>query len=344
MQITKLSVQFVRSHDQFVLDLSPEVTVLVGQNGAGKTSLLEAIYIGLLGTSFRGTDKEVLQNNQDWWRIDLKDAEENVRSILFDYKKQSGKKKIIINDSVSYRMKLADKYPVVLFEPDDLQLLSGSPTRRRNFIDRMISQMDPLYSSHLRRYERALKQRNTLLKSELATGDDFFPWNISLSEHGAYIIERRIQVIEQLNYFLTDEYRKISQNDDVISLHYSNTYIGDVRGKMLSELEDSFSRDKILGYTSVGPHRHDFVSNFNDAVLSSVASRGEVRTMLLALKFIESHLIEKATGKKPIVLLDDVFSELDSTRQMALTKLQGHQIIITSTSPSGYSGEHVVRV
>src|SRR5690606_39042157 len=125
------------------------------------------------------------------------------------------------------------------------------------------------------------------LKSGLDSADDLFAWNVTLSEHGAYIMERRVQFIEQINQGLNDEYRVIAQNDDSVSVHYSHTIIGDTKTRLLGELDQNLARDRILGYTSVGPHRHDMVFVFNDAPALSVASRGEVRSVMLALKLIE---------------------------------------------------------
>ena len=333
--ISKLGVQNIRAHDSFALDVSPNVTVITGPNGSGKTSLLEAVYIALRGSSFKGTDKEVLKQSSEWWRIDITHGDGSKRSVKFDPTRPNGKKQFIVNDKTSYRLLEKDKFPVVLFEPEDLRLLHGSPARRRLFIDRFIAQVDPQYAVSLRRYERALKQRNTLLKSGNAMADDLFAWNVSLSDYGAYIIERRVQFIEQINQTLNDEYGIIASNDDEVSMHYSNTIVGDIKTRLLGELDQHLARDRILGYTSVGPHRHDVVFMLNNAPALSVASRGEARTILLALKLIEVNIITQLTGLKPLILLDDVYSELDSDRQKNLSSILDNQIIITSTADAG---------
>ena len=331
MKIRRLSVQNVRSHTEKIIELSPKTTVITGNNGVGKTTLLEAIYIALQGSSFKGVDKDILRYDAPWYRIDILLDDDTTRSVLFDPSRTSGKKRFIINNKTSYRMSLHDKYPVVLFEPEDLRLLHGSPSRRRQFIDHFITQIDPAYTTTLRKYERALKQRNTLLKKEDVTNEDLFVWNVALSEYGAKIVERRVYAIEMINKDLDDYYHTIADTNDHISAHYSDTFIDSLSQKLLHELENKLHYDKVVKHTSIGPHRHDVEFRFNDSPALSVASRGEVRTIMLALKNIEVQLIQKITTKQPIVLLDDVFSELDTSRQSRTILGQDSQTIVSAT-------------
>jgi DNA replication and repair protein RecF len=328
--VSKISIQNIRSHDKFVVKLSPTVTVITGCNGSGKTSLVEALYLSLQGTSFKGSDNDVLRHNAPWWRIDVELDSYIKRSITFNPSLISGKKKITVDDKTMHRLSSKYKHPVVLFEPDDLRLLQGSPTRRRQFIDRFISQLDPIYLIALHKYDRALKQRNNLLKKSYTTQDELFAWDVTLSEYGAYIIEKRIAFIEQINSQLNDAYNSIAKTNDVVSIHYSHTYIGDIKQKILNDLHAHGERDSIVGFTSTGPHRHDVVFQFNYSPAMTVISRGEVRTIVLALKFLEVDIIERITNIKPIILLDDVFSELDEHRQKYLMECQKGQIVITS--------------
>jgi DNA replication and repair protein RecF len=330
--VTKLAVQNIRSHKRLDIELSPGVTVITGSNGSGKTTLLEALYISLQGSSFKGSDLEVLKTDSPWWKIDIIFDDSQKRTVKFDPAKTSGRKQFVIDSKNIYRMPPKHKYPVVLFEPEDLRLLHGSPARRRQFIDRFISQLNPLYGVALRKYERALRQRNNLLKRFNTSPDELFAWNIALSEHGAYIIEQRIAFIEQINGKLNQAYQDIAHSKDEVSVHYSHTFVGDIKQKLLAELHAHIDKDRFLGNTSVGPHRHDIIFEFNHSPALSVASRGEVRTIVLALKFLEVDIIEQLTGNKPIILLDDVFSELDVSRQHALSNtINSHQIVITST-------------
>jgi len=333
MIIKKLAVSNIRTHQQFVCELSPEVTVISGSNGSGKTSLIEAVYVALRGTSFRGTDKELLQHDKAWWRIDTETTDDETRTIKFDPSRASGRKQFVVDSKTSYRLAPQQKYPAVLFEPDDLRLISGSPSRRRLFLDRLISQLDPQYGQSLRKYERALRQRNNLLKRPLVSTDDLFVWNIALGEYGSYITEQRIRFIERLNSGLNDAYNMIAHSSDVVSVHYSDTLIGNTKQKLLSELHARMDRDKLLGFTSVGPHRHDVVFKLNDVMATAAASRGEVRSIILALKLLEVELVEQITTKPPIILLDDVFGELDEQRQIHLAaSFTGRQVTITSTT------------
>ncbi len=330
--ITKLSLQNIRSHQTFTTDVSKKVTVITGQNGSGKTSIIEAIYIALQGSSFKGVDSDILRTDSPWWRIDIELDNETKRTITFNPEKIQSKKQFTVDNKITYRLPQKQKYPIVLFEPEDLRLLNGSPVRRRQFIDRFIGQLNPQYSSILHKYERALKQRNNLLKNNTINNDELFVWDVTLSEYGAYIIEQRIAFIEQINSKLNSAYDSIAGVKDIVSIHYSHTFIGDIKQKLLNELHVNNQRDKILGSTSVGPHRHDVIFKFNNSPALSSASRGEVRTIVLALKFLEVDIIESITGNPPLILLDDVFSELDTTRQKALSDtIRAHQIIITST-------------
>ena len=341
--VKTLHVKHIRSHSEYSIDFSEEVTIITGANGSVKTSLLEAVYLSLQGTSFRGSDSDILQKDSPWWKIDVILDDLQTRTIKFDPEKTTSRKQFVIDSKTTARIPAKLKHPVVLFDPEDLRLLHGSPARRRQFIDRFISQLNPLYGPSLRKYERALKQRNNLLKNSYVNDDQLFAWNIALAEHGAYIIEQRIAFIEELNQNLAGLYQSIAGTHDDVSIHYSHTFVGDIKQKLLNELHAHLERDSYLGSTSVGPHRHDVIFQINNSPALSVASRGEARTIVLALKFLEVEIIEKLTTKTPIILLDDVFSELDATRQKLLTsQLKGHQIIITSaTSHAGAHLKHV---
>lgn len=329
--ITKLLLQNIRSHNELTASFSPNVTIITGKNGTGKTSIIESIYLSLRGTSFKGTDEELLRTDKKWWKIQAELTDETKRTITYNSENNQNKKQFIVDDKTTYRLPQKEKYPVVLFDPDDLRLIHGSPSRRRQYIDRFIGQLNPLYTTSLHKYERALRQRNNLLKQP-TTNDALFVWDVAISEYGSYIIEQRIEFIEQINSQLSDVYSKIAKKTDNISVHYSHTFIGDIKQKILNELHQNTEKDKILGNTSVGPHRHDVVFHFNDSPALTTASRGEIRTIILALKFLEVDIVEKITEKKPIILLDDVFSELDETRQQALSNsIKNYQTIITTT-------------
>ena len=339
MIISSLRLQHIRNHTDFSCRIDRDVTVITGDNGKGKTTIIEAIYAALQGTSFRGSDMELLKTGESWWRIDI-DGGVGERLVKFDPQRPNRKKQFDIDGKVTSRLSSAMKYPVVLFEPDDLRLLHGSPSRRRDFIDHFIGQIDPTYTQSIRRYDRALKQRNNLLKRDETTRDDVFVWDVALGEYGAHIIETRIAFIERINQALNDVYDVIAGAHDAVTVHYSHTVIGTIKQRLIRELYTGFETDKRFGFTGVGPHRDDILFRFNDKPALKTASRGEIRSIILALKFIEVDILTQATGLSPLILLDDVFSELDSTRQTHLaTQFRGKQIIMTSASSTGVLSE-----
>jgi len=332
MILKTLRVQNFRTHSDFILEIGEKSTLISGANGSGKTSLLEAIYFALQGTSFRSSDKEILRNDgSSWFRIDLKDSKDSLRTIIFNNAVQKSKKQFLVDGNKKARLSANLRIPVVLFEPDDLQLLSGSPTRRRNFLDYFLSQIFPSFQLALTRYNKALKQRNNLLKRDNVSKDELFPWNLMLAEYGAEIISKRQDFLELLNSKIEEVYFEISGVKDEIEIDYLGEKVS--KNEILAILSENIERDKILGYTNFGPHKHDIQFIFNKKPAQNVASRGENRSLVLALKFIETDILSDLTSKRPIVLLDDVFSELDDDRQKLLTKhFSKYQTIITSTN------------
>mgnify|MGYP000993502997 FL=1 len=332
MILKTLRVQNFRTHSDFILEIGEKSTLISGANGSGKTSLLEAIYFALQGTSFRSSDKEILRNDgSSWFRIDLKDSKDSLRTIIFNDAIQKSKKQFLVDGNKKARLSANLRIPVVLFEPDDLQLLSGSPTRRRNFLDYFLSQIFPSFQLALARYNKALKQRNNLLKRDNVSKDELFPWNLMLAEYGAEIISKRQDFLELLNSKIEEVYFEISGVKDEIIIDYLGEKVS--KNEILAILSENIERDKILGYTNFGPHKHDIQFIFNKKPAQNVASRGENRSLVLALKFIETDILADLTSKRPIVLLDDVFSELDDERQKLLTKhFSKYQTIITSTN------------
>ena len=332
MILKTLRVQNFRTHSDFILEIGEKSTLISGANGSGKTSLLEAIYFALQGTSFRSSDKEILRNDgSSWFRIDLKDSKDSLRTIIFNNAVQKSKKQFLVDGNKKARLSANLRIPVVLFEPDDLQFLSGSPTRRRNFLDYFLSQIFPSFQLALARYNKALKQRNNLLKRDNVSKDELFPWNLMLAEYGAEIISKRQDFLELLNSKIEEVYFEISGVKDEIEIDYLGEKVS--KNEILAILSENIERDKILGYTNFGPHKHDIQFIFNKKPAQNVASRGENRSLVLALKFIETDILADLTSKRPIVLLDDVFSELDDDRQKLLTKhFSKYQTIITSTN------------
>lgn len=330
------SVQLVnfRSHDEFLLKCNKKTSLLIGENGSGKTSVLEAIYEALRGKSFKASDNEILKRGADFYRVELNFCDGKKTIVLFDGKK----KQFLVEDKKVSRLPKRNRYPVVLFLPDDLHLVATSPTKRRTYFDRVLAEFDEAYSSSLLKYEKSLKQRNELLKRYVKEGEagrisksDFFSWNILLAKYGLEIRNRRKQYLEKLNNIYTDVYHSIVDNDDSVYLKLE-LFGGEIsEADYFNRLEVELARDLVLGHTGFGIHRDDFVFLFNEREADGTASRGELRSIILAMKFIEADLIFQETGKRPVVLLDDVFSELDNMRQKSLVKnFKDNQVIMTS--------------
>jgi len=328
MIIKTVKVSNFRSHEQFLLDCKKKVTQILGENGCGKTSILEAIYIVLQGKSFRATDREIVKRGTDFYRIEIEFFDG--RKIIVVYEEKNGKT-FLIEDQKKKRLPKKNKYPVILFEPKDLNLVGSSPTRKRDFFDRMIQQWSEKYHDSLLRYQKALKQRNELLKKDGVTAAEFFSWNLLLAKYGVEIREMRNKMVDEINSKLTKVYREIAQNNDDILLNYESYTKDFGESEYLKILEMNFEKDLFMGHTSFGVHKDDYDFMFNEVLADGNASRGEVRSIMVAMKFIEADILEKKVKKKPLILLDDVFSELDETRQKALVKnFEDNQIILTS--------------
>ncbi|QQS21802.1 DNA replication and repair protein RecF [Candidatus Saccharibacteria bacterium] len=330
MKLKTLRVQNFRNHDSFICDFSPTTTLIYGKNGSGKTALLEAIYETYRGVSFRGSDENILNTRHQWYRVDT--ADDMVRrTILFDNRSDKSIKQFIVDGKKSLRLPVKYKFPIILFTPDDLRLIGGSPARRRKYLDTVIGQYDTTYTANLRRYERALLQRNKLLKRPDVSQDMLFSWDIILSQTGAQIIAARHNFVGIINQQLTSYYRQIAGGSDILGASYTHVVLA--APTLLAQYEANFARDHLLGTTSVGPHRHDFMIELNTSHASDTASRGEVRTIVLALKYIEASIVHRHTDIYPLVLLDDVFGELDTARQKNLLRFFVHnQVIISSTN------------
>lgn len=325
MVIKRVKLANFRSHEWFVLDCEPQTTKIIGENGCGKTSILEAIYEALQGKSFRTVDREIVRRGASFYRVELDYDDGRKMVVVYD----GTKKEFQVEDKKARRLPKKNKYPIVLFEPDDLNLVGASPTSRRNYFDRMLGQLSEKYGEALNRYNKALKQRNELLKNEHIGKADLFSWNLLLTRYGVALMKQRRFGIERINREVTETYRSIAENEDEIELEY----VTEVRGEdeFLRVLEENFERDRLLGYTNYGVHRDNYEFSFNGAKADGSASRGEVRSLVIALKFIEAGMVAEKLGKQPVVLLDDVFSELDETRQKCLVRnFRNSQMIITS--------------
>ena len=317
-----------RCHKKYHLDCNKLTTLIVGENGSGKTSVLEAIYIALQGKSFRNSDEDIKRRGDEYYKIDV--ALSDKSRVVVRY--MDGKKSFEIDNKKYGRLPGANKYPVVLFEPDDLHLVGTSPARRRNYFDKLISQIDKNYHSSLIKYEKALRQRNELLKGGYMSSEQVFCWDVMLARYGSEIVKWRKKIIGEVNKKVGSVYKNIANNEDNVEIKYI-TECGVGEDKYLRGLGSSLERDNMVGHTTFGVHKDDYKFIFNGVLADGSASRGEVRSIILAMKFIEAEILEDILQKKPLILLDDIFSELDEYRQKHLVdNFKENQIIITSVA------------
>lgn len=278
MIIKSIKLVNFRNHSEYILECNDDTSLILGENGSGKTSVLEAIYILTRGKSFRATDKEIIKNGTEFYRIELEYNNGEKSVATYDGKDKT----FLIMDKKSRRLPKKNKYPIVLFQPSDLNLISHSPSRRRDFFDRIFSQFDENYNVSLHKYEKALKQRNELLKNENITKDSVFSWNILLSKYGVDLYNLRKKFIEEINLKLTSTYRSIAENNDEIKIIYKTEVIKPDDGIYLKTLETNFQKDLYLGHTSFGVHKDDYIFIFNDKPADGSASRGESRSIIFS--------------------------------------------------------------
>ena len=331
--IQSLRLQNFRSYDDAAFEFGDGVNIIVGPNGSGKTNLLEAIQMVLVGKSYRASDNEMLGFTKEWFRLDALFRENESNRVV---KYQTGikpQKTYNIDDKKLIRLLERQHMPFVVFEPNHLQLLHGSPDMRRVYLDDILEYTMPGYRSFRKNYRRVIFQRNSLLKRGRVTTEEIFPWNLRLSELGAVMSRARMQLSERLSLELNGLYKTLSGGDEAVTLKYLPQFpVDGYETTLMHHLEKSLDKEIMRGFTAYGPHREDFMVLFADRPAREMASRGETRTVVLALKIIEMQLIEEVKNLKPLLLLDDVFSELDGARRRALTKyLQTHQSFLTTT-------------
>ena len=332
--ITDLRLQHFRSFADDSFELSPGVNIIVGPNASGKTNLLEAVLVLARGTSYRAKDSELVSFGQPWSRLDGHNETNGQRTVKIVQEPIAAKTYEIAGKSFK-RLSLVHSLPVVLFEPNHLRLFSGGPERRRDYLDDLLEQTTAGYGTVRRQYKRTLAQRNKLLKQ---TGHisqtQLFPWDVRLSQLAGQVVRARGELVNGINADITELYDRLSQTTTKVSVTYDNHWpVEAYESRLLKKLEASQADDRQRGFTGSGPHREDLLATFNGRPAQEVASRGEVRTAVLALKIIELKILEAARdGQAPLLLLDDVFSELDGKRRHALTDyLAPYQTFITTT-------------
>ena len=368
MRLNQLVLRNFRSYADCEINFTDRVNLIVGENAQGKTTLLEAIYFLSTAKSHRTyPDDELIRHNEDWFYLKGEIAAtdgahtnpetHNLQPLdlmtVEVSNELSGKKRFKSNGVLQKKLsQWIGQFNVVFFSPESLTLVKGSPADRRRFIDILISQINSAYLSALQNYQFALKQRNELLKqirSKQASPEFLDPWDDILIAEGVSIIQTRVRIFAQLKNYIQAKHAELTGNRETLKVKYqpSSEKIDDLMEQEAVELfrrglRSARSYDILRGMTSLGPHRDDFkliLETQSDGQMylqeaKAFGSQGQQRTIALALKLGELELIHETTSKTPIVLLDDVFSELDEERSSFLFELLGRlnaQIFITST-------------
>ncbi|HET7320845.1 MAG TPA: DNA replication and repair protein RecF [Candidatus Saccharimonadales bacterium] len=330
--ITDLRLQNFRSYTDEQFEFEPRVNIIVGPNASGKTNLLESLLVLARGSSYRVKDAELIAFSEPWARLDahLQNGSERTLKLTFE---PSPSKAYEIDGKTYKRLTLAHSLPAVLFEPNHLLLLSGSPDGRRAYLDDLLEQTVAGYGTLRRQYRRTLAQRNALLKHGSPNHTKLFPWNVRLSQLAGQIVRYRHQLADQMDNKIGSLYESLSHTKTKTGLLYDARWpVEAYETSLLKKLEANVAVDAERGFTSYGPHREDLLVLFDDHPAQETASRGEARTLVLGLKVLELEIIKEARGTTPLLLLDDVFSELDGARRRALTNyLRDYQTFITTT-------------
>lgn len=331
--ITDIHLENFRSYDNESFEFNSGVNIIVGPNASGKTNLLESILLICRGKSYRAKDQDLIKHKKPWVRIEAHTDNNFERIVYINSDQDVLKKEFEINSQHYKRLPFTKTVPVVLFEPNDLAIISGSPEKRRSFLDNILEQTVVGFTSTRRRYKQALAQRNALLKQYQQTGKQLFVWDIQLSELGSKITAHRKELIKTINSLASDLYNSVTGGSDKVLFEYNSSVTGDdYASRLIHLLDKDINTDRARGFTSHGPHRDELTIFLNKHKSPENTSRGELRTLMLVCKFIEAELLKEARGENPILLLDDVFSELDGNRRKSLTGfLKNYQTFITTT-------------
>jgi len=339
MIIREVRVSNIRPYGLYSVLLDPNITLILGRNGTGKTTLLESLYYLLQGTSFKGRDRDMIALGQSKSHLLAVEAAGTERRASLELQFDDKVKKLFtIEQKNTARLPAKHRQPVVLFEPDELRLLSSSPQRRRQFFDGILCRLYPQYATALSRYQRVVLQRNELLKHQGDTSAaiwdaHLFAWDIKFTELADILVQHRHQFINLSNQHLSRIYTTMAGSEHGVTVAYQSPLpTASYAQNLLKQLEHRRHADAARGFTSLGPHRDDFLVSLDNHPAGETASRGEMRTIMLAYKLLEVELQQQTYGTNPLILMDDVFSELDSTReQQLMNALKNHQTIITAT-------------
>lgn len=334
MIIKSLEIADYRNYDSLHIDFSSGTNILYGDNAQGKTNILEAIYMSATTKSHKGTkDKDVVNFRKEEAHIRTYLEKEGIETRVDMHLRKNKSKGIAIDgQKIKKAAQLLGLLNVVFFSPEDLSIIKNGPAERRRFVDMELCQLDQFYLYNLNNYNKIVNQRNKLLKDMYfnpSLRDTLNIWDSQLISFGSKIIERRQLFVEQLNEIILEIHRKLSGGRENLVIQYEPDVLIDEYEKKMSLNQE---RDVKLKQTSTGPHRDDFSFVVGDIDIRKFGSQGQQRTAALSLKLSEIELVKKMTRDNPVLLLDDVLSELDSSRQNYLLNSIGDiQTIITCT-------------
>lgn len=332
-----LTLHNFRSYSEYSVEFEPGVNIIVGPNGSGKTNLLEALYVLSHGSSFRANDRDMIRHGSDWFRLEglYDDSQRTLTCQLTPDGRID--KQCTLDGAKKARLTHAQRVPVVLFEPDHLRLLRASPSHRREYLDTLLAKLQPDFTWLKHQFERVLLQRNNILKRRLPPKqreDQLFVWDIKFAELAEHIVRRRQALVAAFAADMAEVYSTIARREHTVGVVYQNSLpdTADYRASLLRALQASAGTDSERGFTTIGPHRDDLAVTLDNAPAASTASRGEIRSLLLSLKIMELRQLHNVGDIAPLLLLDDVFSELDTARRQALASLaKDYQTLITTT-------------
>jgi DNA replication and repair protein RecF len=334
MIIKSLELENFRNYETLSLNFDSGTNILYGDNAQGKTNILEAIYISATTKSHKSSkDRDIIKFGSEEAHIRTYVVKDGLENRVDMHLRKSKTKGIAINgQKIKKAAQLLGLLNVVFFSPEDLSIIKDGPTQRRRFVDMELCQLDSVYLNNLNNYNKIVNQRNKLLKEMTfnpSLRDTLFVWDSQLVSYGIKIIERRKEFVEQLNDIIYDIHKKLSGGKEDLRIAYEpDVEIEDFERK----ISESNERDIKLKQTTVGPHRDDFSFIAGDIDIRKFGSQGQQRTAALSLKLSEIELVKKITNDTPLLLLDDVLSELDSNRQNHLLNSIGDiQTIITCT-------------
>ena len=341
MYIDQLRLKSFRNYDQCAITLTPGINIFIGKNGQGKTNLLESIYFMSTTKSHRNIeDVQLIKLNEEFSCIDCHTCYEDQKLWFSAVIHKKGKNLSIRNQSVKKVSEFIGKINAVLFSPTDMNLFDASPKYRRHFLDVELGKMSNVYINQLNTYNRLLKERNAYLKQDNVDRILFDAITEQMILPQVSIIKKRQLFVDKLNGYITKFYQLMTESDDVIKIKYDSVVNYDIddeviKHDLISKYETTRDRDLLLRQTNIGIHREDIVFTINDFDVLAMASQGQKRMIIIALKLSLVEIIHEYTNEYPILLLDDVLSELDNHKKNRLIQIlpKKVQTIITTTDP-----------